>query len=76
MRVLIKYPVPKTDSTGLSLRCGLTATRCQGGVEQVPSLRDIELHLDNAAISIVRVEEGAPIAGKTLAETDLRRSTT
>jgi len=39
----------------------------------VPLLHDIGLHLDNAEVSIVRVDEGAPIAGKTLAEADLRR---
>lgn len=74
MRVLIKYPVPKTDIDRLvaSMRTDRYEMLREAS-EQVPSLRDIELHLDNAAISIVRVEEGAPIAGKTLAETDLRQ---
>ena len=65
MRVLIKYPVPKTDIDRLvaSMRTDRYEMLREAS-EQVPSLRDIELHLDNAAISIVRVEEGAPIAGK------------
>ena len=73
-RVLIKYPVPKSDIDRLvaSMRTEKYEMLREAS-EQVPSLRDIELHLEKTAISIVRVEEGAPIAGKTLAETDLRR---
>ncbi|WP_243671035.1 NAD-binding protein, partial [Methanoculleus chikugoensis] len=73
-RVLIKYPVQKSDIDRLvaSMRTG-NYEMLREASGQVPSLRDIGLHLDNAEISIVRVEKGAPIAGKTLAETDLRR---
>ncbi|WP_292491524.1 cation:proton antiporter [Methanoculleus sp. 10] len=73
-RVLVRYPVQKSDIDGLvaSMRTGNYEMLRQAS-GQVPSLQDIGLHLDDAEISIVRVEEGAPVAGKTLAETDLRR---
>ena len=73
-RVLIRYPVQKSDIDRLvaSMRTEKYEMLREAS-EQVPSLRDIGLHLDNTELSIVRVEEGAPIAGKTLAETDLRR---
>ena len=73
-RVLIKYPVPKIEIDRLV--ASMRAERYEmlrEASEQVPSLRDIELHLESAEISIIRVEDGAPIAGKTLAEADLRR---
>lgn len=73
-RVLIKYPVPGNEIERI-----VTSMRTERyemlreASGQAPSLRDIGLHLENAELSIVRVEEGAPIAGKTLAETDLRQ---
>ncbi|HOS67062.1 MAG TPA: cation:proton antiporter [Methanoculleus sp.] len=73
-RVLVRYPVQKSDIDRLvaSMRTGnYEMLRRASG--QVPLLHDIGLHLDNAEVSIVRVDEGAPIAGKTLAEADLRR---
>ncbi len=75
MRVLIRYPVPKDDIDRLvaSMR-----TDCydmlREASKQIPSPRDIEVHLDSAELSIVRVEAGAPIAGKTLAEAGLRQN--
>ncbi|NLA38106.1 MAG: potassium transporter KefB, partial [Methanomicrobiales archaeon] len=73
-RVLIKYPVPKSkiDSLVASMRTE-RYEMLRKASEQVPSLRDVGLHLENAEISIIKVEEGAPIAGKTLAGIDLRR---
>ena len=73
-RVLTKYPVPKAEIDRLvaTMRTERYAMLREAS-EQVPSLRDVELHLENARIAIVRVEDGAPIAGKTLAETGLRK---
>jgi CPA2 family monovalent cation:H+ antiporter-2 len=75
MRVLIKYPVPKDEIDRLvaSMRTDRYEMLREAS-KQIPSLRDIELHLDSAEISIVRVEEGAPIAGKNLAEAGLRQN--
>ena len=61
-------------STGSSHRCGPIATTCSGRRQSRSSLRDLEVHLDSAELSIARVEEGAPIAGKTLAEAGLRQN--
>ncbi len=73
-RVLSRCPVQESDIDRLvTLMRAENYDMLQRAPGQVPSLQDIGLHLDNADISIVRVEEGAPVAGKTLAETDLRR---
>lgn len=71
--VLKKYLVPQVD-----IEKFITEVRADGYEmlrslsKKSPSLQDIKLHFHDAEIYTIRVEDGSPVAGKTLAEIDLR----
>ena len=73
-RVLAAYLVPRRDIEGF------LAEMRAGGYEMLrtpnaafPSMADLQLTLSDIEISTLKVDEGSPIAGRRLDETDLRR---
>ncbi|HSG08620.1 MAG TPA: cation:proton antiporter [Longimicrobiales bacterium] len=73
-RVLAAYLVPRRDIEGFlaEMRAG-GYEMLRSPNEAFPSLADLQLALSDIEISTLRVDEGSPIAGRRLEETDLRR---
>jgi CPA2 family monovalent cation:H+ antiporter-2 len=73
-RVLASYLVPKReiDAFLAEVRAGgytMLRAPARGG----PTLADLQPRLAEVEISTLRVDDGSPLAGRRLAETDLRR---
>lgn len=73
-RVLRKYLIPKSDIEKFvqEIRAG-SYRMLRGLPKDFESLADLGYYLKDVEISTVRLEPGAPLAGKTLAETELRK---
>lgn len=73
-RVLRKYLIPKSDIEKFvqEIRAG-SYRMLRGLPKDFESLADLGYYLKDVEISTVRLEPGAPLAGKTLAATELRK---
>jgi CPA2 family monovalent cation:H+ antiporter-2 len=73
-RVLRKYLIPKSDIEKFiqEIRAG-SYRMLRGLPRDFESLEDLRYYLKDVDISTVRLEAGAPLAGKTLAEMELRK---
>ncbi len=73
-RVLRKYLVPKSDIEKFiqEVRAG-SYRMLRGMPKDFESLEDLRHYLKDVEISTIRLEPGAPLEGKTLAEMELRK---
>jgi CPA2 family monovalent cation:H+ antiporter-2 len=73
-RVLRKYLVPKSDIEKFVQEVRSGSYRMLRGLgKDFESLADLKYYLKDVEISTIRLEPGAPLEGKTLAETELRK---
>jgi monovalent cation:H+ antiporter-2, CPA2 family len=74
-RVLRKYLVPKSDIEKFIQEVRADSYRMLRGLPKgFDSLADLSYYLKDMEISTIRLEAGAPLAGKTLAQTELRKA--
>lgn len=75
-RVLSRYLVPKSEMEAFTREVRAENYEMLRSVE-APSetLRHLADHISDVAVTALNVEEGAPLAGKTLHEVDLRKKT-
>ncbi len=73
-RVLRKYLVPKSDIEKFVQEVRADSYRMLRGLPRdFESLEDLRYFLKDVEISTIRLEKGAPLAGRTLAEAELRK---
>jgi K+:H+ antiporter len=73
-RVLRKYLIPKDEIEKFVQEVRADSYRMLRGLpKDFESLEDLRYYLKDVDISTIRLEPGAPLAGKTLAEMELRK---
>jgi CPA2 family monovalent cation:H+ antiporter-2 len=73
-RVLHKYLIPKDEIEKFVQEVRADSYRMLRGLSKdFESLEDLRYYLTDVDISIIRLEPGAPLAGKTLADVGLRK---